>query len=375
MVKRYVPTAALSISVAVLVFGTSGSAQRGFAKPGSGINTKARQTRPIQLGTSGGNALDVANGFCCSGTLGALVRTSNRFFLLSNTHVFAGDSVPGGNGRTAQVGDPVNQPGLIDVGCANRPADYVGAVSRWSELGADNVDAAIAEISSAEAVNTAGAILGIGTISALPAAAFVGQPVKKTGRTTGLSRSTVSTLNATINVGYSNECAGGSFVAQYTGQIVISNRGSKFLAGGDSGSLMVEDVATNPRPVGLLYAGSSTAAIANPIQDVLSALNVSMVGSGVTQSGGRGAEGKNAGAEAQGLTRAIAVQQRHGNTLLNVPGAVGHGVGIAGGPVITVLVERLTPQVRAAAPTDLDGVPVVLEEVGTIRALPTCRKQ
>jgi hypothetical protein len=42
--------------------------------------------------------------------------------------------------------------------------------------------------------------------------------------------------------------------------------------------LMVEDVATNPHAVGLLFAGSSTDAIANPIQQVLSFLGASMVG-------------------------------------------------------------------------------------------------
>jgi hypothetical protein len=89
----------------------------------------------------------------------------------------------------------------------------------------------------------------------------------------------VSGLNATISVAYDNECAGGSaFTKTFTGQIVIANRGTKFLAGGDSGSLMVEDVTTNPRAVGLLYAGSRSSAIANPIGDVLSFFNASMVG-------------------------------------------------------------------------------------------------
>jgi hypothetical protein len=138
---------------------------------------------------------------------------------------------------------------------------------------------------------------------------------------------------------------------------------------------MVEDIDTNPRPVGLLYAGSSTVAIANPIQDVLEALNVTMVGTGVTPSGGRGAEGKSAGANAQGLSRAMAVQQRHGNELFSVPGAVGHGVGVTNRPVIKIFVDRLTPEARAAAPTAVEGIPVVLEEVGTIVALPSCRKQ
>jgi hypothetical protein len=94
-----------------------------------------------------------------------------------------------------------------------------------------------------------------------------------------LTRSKVSGLNATISVTYDNECAGGTaFTKTFTGQIVIANKGSKFLAGGDSGSLMVEDIATNPRAVGLLYAGSSTSAIANPIGHVLSFLGATMVG-------------------------------------------------------------------------------------------------
>jgi hypothetical protein len=41
---------------------------------------------------------------------------------------------------------------------------------------------------------------------------------------------------------------------------------------------MVEDVPTNPRAIGLLYAGSSTDAIANPINQVLSFLGATVVG-------------------------------------------------------------------------------------------------
>jgi hypothetical protein len=96
--------------------------------------------------------------------------------------------------------------------------------------------------------------------------------VKKSGRTTGLSRSSIVGLNATISVTYDNECAGGTaFTKTFTSQIVIGNKGSKFLNSGDSGSLMVEGVATNPRAIGLLFAGSSTDAIANPINQASSA--------------------------------------------------------------------------------------------------------
>jgi hypothetical protein len=80
-------------------------------------------------------------------------------------------------------------------------------------------------------------------------------------------------------VTYDNECTGGTaFTKTFTGQIVIANNGKKFLNSGDSGSLMVEDIATNPRAVGLLFAGSNTTAIANPIGQVLSFLGVTMVG-------------------------------------------------------------------------------------------------
>jgi len=123
-----------------------------------------------------------------------------------------------------------------------------------------------------------GAILEIGTISKTTVAAAVGKAVKKSGRTTGLTRSTISGLNATVTVGYTDECNGKAFNVTYTGQIIVTNRRSGFLNSGDSGSLMVEDVTTNPRVVGLLFAGSSTTAVANPIGPVLTYLGVTMVG-------------------------------------------------------------------------------------------------
>jgi len=127
-------------------------------------------------------------------------------------------------------------------------------------------------------VATNGSILEIGTISASTVGASVGQAVKKSGRTTGLTRGTIGALNATVTVGYEDECSGTAFNKTFTGQIIVSQRHSSFLNSGDSGSLMVEDVATNPRAVGLLYAGSSTSAVANPIGDVLSHLGATMVG-------------------------------------------------------------------------------------------------
>jgi hypothetical protein len=252
---------------------------RSMAKPGGGgTSHTAKQTPPIQLGTSGGWRFDLANGFCCGGTLGSLVLIGGQQHILSNYHVLEADIVSGGNSRVAQTGDPVIQPGLIDVNCTAATAQDVATLVKKSSLPGSNVDCAVAQIIPGM-VRSDGAILEIGTISSQTIAASINQAVKKSGRTTGLTRSSVSGLNATISVQYDNECAGGvAFTKTFTGQIVVRNTGSRFLNSGDSGSLMVQDVATNPRAVGLLFAGSSSTAIANPIGQVLSFLGATMVG-------------------------------------------------------------------------------------------------
>lgn len=262
----------------------------GGAGGGGGVSHKAFQAAPIQLGTSGGWRHDLANGYCCGGTLGSLIQVSNATldedngqYILSNYHVLEADTIPGGNGNFARTGDPIIQPGLIDVGCNAASAQNVAALRKLSSLPDNsNVDCAVAQVVPGM-VRADGAILEIGTISYATVAPSINQAVKKSGRTTGLSASTVSGLNATINVSYQNECAGGAaFTKTFIKQIVIANRGSKFLAGGDSGSLMVENVTTNPRAVGLLYAGSSTSAIANPIGEVLAFIGPAIGGSGAT---------------------------------------------------------------------------------------------
>jgi len=244
---------------------------KAYGKP-SGADHKARQTRPIQLGVSGGNINDIANGYCCGGTLGALV-TNGTQYILSNSHVFANDiAASAGDPDIAQIGDLIVQPGLIDVSCYQYENDAVATLSTLTSFfPPTNVDAAVGDVITGT-VRTDGSILEIGTISSMTVSASVGQAVKKSGRTTGLTRSSVSGLNATINVGYEDECNGVPFTVQYTGQILVTNRASKFLNSGDSGSLMVEDVSTNPHAIGLLFAGSSSIAVANPIDDVLNYL-------------------------------------------------------------------------------------------------------
>jgi hypothetical protein len=240
------------------------------------VSHKTKQTPPIQLGTSGGWRYDLANGYCCGGTIGSLVLKGGKQYVLSNYHVLEADIVSGGNSRVATAGDPVIQPGLIDVSCTAANAQNVASLSGIKSLPSSNVDAAIAEVISGM-VRTDGSILEVGTISATTVAAYVGQKVKKSGRTSGLTRTTVYALNATISVQYENECAGGvAFTKQFTGQIVF--KGGKFIQSGDSGSLAVQDVTTNPKAVGLCFAGSSTYGFGNPIGQVLSYYGATMVG-------------------------------------------------------------------------------------------------
>jgi hypothetical protein len=246
---------------------------RAMAKPSPKptVSHTAKQTPPIQLGTSGGWGNDLANGYCCGGTLGSLVKIGEVQYVLSNYHVLEAHAEPGDLSS-------VIQPALIDVSCNAASAQAVATRTGIKSLPGSNVDAAIAQVIP-YMVSTNGSILEIGTISASTIGAFINQAVKKSGRTTKLTRSKVSGLNATVSVAYDNECAGGeAFTKTFTGQIIVANRGSRFLAGGDSGSLMVEDVATNPRAVGLLFAGSSTLAVANPIGQVLLFFGATMVG-------------------------------------------------------------------------------------------------
>ena len=336
--------------------------------PGSGVSHTAKQTPPIQLGTSGGWGNDLANGFCCGGTAGSLVHDGQgNQYILSNFHVFAGD-VDSSDGVYSKFNEPVIQPGLIDVSCNKANAQSVATLTSWADPLAPgvNVDAAIAEIVPGQ-VRTDGAILEVGTISDQTVAAFIGQGVKKSGRTTGLTSSRVDAVNATVSVAYDTECAGSQRgVKTFTGQIIVRNRGNKFLNSGDSGSLMVENAGSKPRAVGLLFAGSSSVAVANSIDEVLQFFGVSMVGDAAATVVAQDATPFDNGR----LNQAISAQKRHAPGLESVPGGIGHGIGAdaAGRLVIKVFVEKDSPEARQAIPDTLDGFPVEIEEVGRIVA-------
>ena len=89
---------------------------------------------------------------------------------------------------------------------------------------------------------------------------------------TGHTLGRVTGIHATIDVDYRGR------QARFVGQIVISGDG--FSTGGDSGSLIVTKglLMADRRPVGLLFAGSPTSTIANPIDLVLDRFGVTVDG-------------------------------------------------------------------------------------------------
>jgi hypothetical protein len=299
----------------------------------SGAQHKKRQARPVKMGTSGGNVKDFANGFCCSGTLGAVVKDgTGKFFVLSNNHVL-------GKSNTAHIGDAITQPGNIDVNCSPLSTDTVGTLSKFVKInfGANTnnkADAAIAAIATGK-VATTGAILDIGN-PGQPKAAAVNMHVKKSGRTTGLRRGIITAVNVTSVIAYPNSCgSSGHKVARFINQIAISDAqggtAPPFIAGGDSGSLLVEDIGTCPATIGLLFAGDQAGnAIANRIQDVLTPLgNVKIVGCAAAASSEQADDANTLSMSHPKMIAASAVQSRYEEELFRIPGVVGVGIGLA----------------------------------------------
>lgn len=221
-----------------------------------------RCARPVPIGVSTGHPNITA------GTISCRVKKGSNVYAMSNNHVYADEN-------RASIGDNVLQPGPYDGGI--NPADAIGKLSDFqfisfctSSCPDNTIDAAIALSSTANLGNST-LPDGYGTPKSTTVTPQVNMAVMKYGRTTGLTAGKVYAINATVNVGYD------SGVARFVKQIVITP--GKFSAGGDSGSLIVENGGTDDRkPVGLLFAGSSLYTIANPIDPVLSRFGVTIDG-------------------------------------------------------------------------------------------------
>jgi hypothetical protein len=337
--------------------------------PGLADGGANHRVRNLRLGVSGGNVNDASRSFCCSGTLGALITDGSNQYILSNNHVLA-------RSDQAVAGEDVSQPGLIDNGCriATVVADFSGA----APLGPSNVDAAVAQLRAGQ-MDSSGFIEDIGVPGSSIVAPSVGLSVAKSGRTTGFTTGSITSINTSVNVGYQMGCnSGKKFTVSYTNQIVISP--GTFSAGGDSGSLIVTNNASH-NPVGLLFAGSSSATIANPIGLVLTRLGAAL---GRTFSFGGGAaptpqsnQGVGVGRQPfvpgieslmaqipqQAADRALAVLENHRANLMFQPAVIGAGIGASGkadGEAAIVIYVNKNAGAKPFLPDSIEGVPVTV---------------
>ncbi|MEX0323223.1 MAG: hypothetical protein AB3N63_13770 [Puniceicoccaceae bacterium] len=352
----------------------------------------AQQSQQTVLGYFGaqvGNDLDVTSTSCYLGTAGTLVTdtTTGFDYILSNSHVLARE----GEGA---VGEDIlhNLPSLC-----NPNSIHVGELAadiglRFGRRNTNLVDAAIARITPnvIPAIDGSGRVLHIGNgfsdaygVSNSPINPAVNMNVKKSGRTTGLTRSSISQVGVNVVVRYN----GGR--AYFNNQFVVSGGG--FSAGGDSGSLIVTDNA-DAKPVGLLFAGSSSSTIGNPINAVINAfqtehgisLSFGTSGdAGVTDltpppDGGGGGGGGNGGgrgngggkgkpkfgntAKETGIDRALAVRDRNESRFLDQDGVLGSGIGVTNGAAnITVFINKNNKRAAGKIPSSIEGIPVVIE--------------
>jgi hypothetical protein len=268
--------------------------------PGSigGATTDVVQTgriRALQLPTErhrpAPGGVSIGHHEITAGTLGCLVKKDGQTVILSNNHVLA-------NSNNAQIGDPILQPGPYDGG--RFPADHIadllqfepisiigtpsdcsiaGGVANFLNgiarlLGSDArlkafsaqqidnlVDAAIARpLNSADVKDD---ILEIGSINGA-ASGELGMAIKKSGRTTRFTTGEILQVDVTVNVQY-----GQDQIARFTDQLMAGAMSQ----GGDSGSAVLDE---NNRLVGLLFAGSDQSTIINRIENVFSALDVTL---------------------------------------------------------------------------------------------------
>jgi hypothetical protein len=312
------------------------------------------QMRNMHFGVSGGNINDISKAYCCSGTLGSLLTNGTTQYVLSNNHVLARQD-------QAAAGEDISQPGLIDNGC--QPATIVADFTKAVPLG-NNVDCAVATIRSGT-MDSTGYIEGIGVPSSTTVNPTVGMAVQKSGRTTGHTTGTVGSINTSVNVQYQLRCGQGKkYIISYTNQVVISS--STFSGGGDSGSLIVTN-NTNKNPVALLFAGSSTTTIANPINEVLSKLSVAGYAAHFTAPAGGTSSGASvtAGAQAtqvpqQALDHAGQVLEQNRHDLMSKPGVLGVGLGALednSQAAVIVYVDK-TSSAKPQLPERVDSVPV-----------------
>lgn len=197
-----------------------------------------------------------------TGTIGCIVYAENDgvkvYYILSNNHVLAGEN-------SVERGAYVLQPAPMDGG--NYRENIIGRMARYVPIQfsnfngsiENNVDCALAKVNPSTVSRR---VPNVGNINGI-AKAQLNDDVKKIGRTTGYTTGTVLLTNATAVISYV------SGEALFTNQILTT----PMCKPGDSGSLLLN---SRNQAVGLVFAGSEKASMANDFATVLEMLNVAM---------------------------------------------------------------------------------------------------
>lgn len=212
--------------------------------------------RPIPGGYSIGHLLE-------TGTLGCLVVEpgSDSRLLLSNSHVLAASG-------TAQVGDPIYQPGLKEE---DTTAEVVARLLRWQPFDSgegftNRVDAALAEPVNQNWFDPI--IFNIGRIKGIHVPER-GMVIQKSGRSTAHTWGHIEDVNFRLRLSYPR-LGGGVLEVSFRDQVLCS----RYSDSGDSGALVLD---AEGYAVGLHFCGSITASVFSPIQFVLDDLGVELV--------------------------------------------------------------------------------------------------
>jgi len=232
----------------------------------SGPVDRTARVRPIAGGISLG-VPEEAYGGKMAGTLGLVVKgPGGYYYILSCAHVIAMNS----KAQFLPLGTAVLQPGTYDGGTVG---DEVGELYNYIKItfgpkGKNYADAAIAKITISESDYLVGEVLGSDnqntyTISGTTEVS-VGDSVRKSGRTTGVTTNTVFDTSATVKVWYTL-----SKWAIFYDQILVYQ---PFIESGDSGSPVDKDGAF----VGLAFAGSSSTAVVCKAKYIIDGLGITV---------------------------------------------------------------------------------------------------
>ena len=225
---------------------------------------RTAKVRPIVGGVSIG-VPEKAYGGKMAGTLGLVVKgPEGNYYILSNTHVIAMNS----KAQFLPLGTAVLQPGTYDDGTTG---DKVGELYKYIKIafgprGKNYADAAIAKITISDYLVSE--VLDSDNQNTYTISSTVevniGDSVRKSGRTTGVTTSTVIDTDATVKVWYTL-----SKFAIFYDQILVSQ---PFIESGDSGSSVDKDGEF----VGLAFAGSNTIAVVCKAKYIVSGLGITI---------------------------------------------------------------------------------------------------